>query len=239
MKTTFNTAVVFFLLSAALPATASGDLILPGRLINNDDHNFFTKEDVCKHAKKNAPEKKAAMIIVKTHYCDRSSKVCLKTTALVADPANHFVHDNFSVYQSRFESERRQIINAGEKSIREEWNKHDSGPEFYIMDVRSCEVVFRDYAYSVYRQGMYQANAAGTHLDFAANYRAMRHLLLQDESVRQLLDNRYEHLNEAQIQTELSLASQIRQQHQQKSLAEVLQAINQQDVESGLTYRDK
>lgn len=234
MNTSFNTLAIAVLLLAGLPVIADSDLILPTRLINNDDHTFYTRQDVCQHARKTAPEKKAAMIIVKTHYCDKSSRVCLKTTALVADPANHLVHDNFTVYQSRFESEGRQIRNSGEKSIREEWDKDDSGPEFYIMDVSSCDVVFRDYAYSVYRQGMHQANAANTHLDFAANYRAMRHLLLQDESVVQLLGSKYQHLNEEQIQAELTLAGKIRQRHQQKALTEVLRAINQQDAEHGL-----
>ena len=239
MKTALHFCGVLVMLAGTVPANADNDLILPTRLIKNDSVSFYTKQDVCEHSKNTAAEKKAAMVIVKTHYCDKSSQVCLKTTALVADPANHFVHDNFTVYQSRFESKGRPIVNTGEAFIRDEWDKDDSGPEFYIVDVNSCQIIFRDYAYTVYRQGMHQANTAGTHLNFDANYRAMRLLLLQDESVRNLLDNKYEHRNEAQIRTELARAAQIRQQHAQKSLAEVLQAVDSQDADYGLKYTEE
>ncbi|MDR7121989.1 hypothetical protein [Rheinheimera soli] len=238
MKTALHSCVVIFSLAALWPAKADSDLLLPTRLIKNESASFYTKQDVCDHSKKTAPDKKAAMVIVKTHYCDKSSKVCLKTTALVADPANHFVHDNFSVYQSRFESQRREIVNSGESSIRDEWEKDDSGPEYYIVDVQSCKILFRDYAYSVYQQGMHEANSAGTHLNFEANYRAMRYLLLQDESVRSILGNKYEHLNETQIRAELARSEEIRQLHAQKSLSEVLDAVDAQDADNGLKYKE-
>lgn len=239
MKTATYTFFIMAACAGAMPASADNDLLLPTRLIKNDQHSFYTKQDVCEHSKKTAPAKKAAMVIVKTHYCDKSSQVCLKTTSLVADRANHLVHDNFTVYQSRFESQRRKIINSGEKSIRDEWAKDDSGPEFYIVDVQSCKVVFRDYANTVFQQGMYRANQAGTHLDFEANYRALRHLLLQDEAVSNLLDNKYQNLDETQIQTELRRAEHIRQQHGQKSLVEVLVAVDMQDAQLGLEYQDR
>ncbi|MBU1312119.1 MAG: hypothetical protein KKE30_21555 [Gammaproteobacteria bacterium] len=237
MKTALNSCIAMLMLAAVMPARADSDLILPTRLISNESVSFYTKQDVCQHSKTTAPEKRAAMVIVKTHYCDRSSQVCLKTTALVADPANHFVHDNFTLYQSRFENNGRPIVNAGEKAIRDEWVKDDSGPEFYIMDVNRCEIVFRDYAYSVYRHGMHRANTVGSHLDFEANYRAMRRLLLQDEVVRSLLDNKYQHLDEPQIRAELAYAGKIRQRHAQKSLSEVLNAIDAQDAQNGLKYQ--
>lgn len=237
MKTATYTLFIMAAFAGAMPVSADNDLLLPTRLIKNEQQSFYTKQDVCEHSKKTAPAKKAAMVIVKTHYCDKSSQVCLKTTSLVADRTNHLVHDNFTVYQSRFESQRRKITNSGEKSIRDEWDKDDSGPEFYIVDVQSCEILFRDYAYTVYQQGMHRANQAGTHLDFEANYRALRQLLLQDEAVRNLLDNKYQNLDETQIQNELTRAQQIRQQHGQKSLVEVMAAVDMQDAQHGLEYQ--
>jgi len=238
MRTTTYAFVILAAVTAATPARADSELLLPTRLIKNDQHSFYTKQDVCEHSKKIAPAKKAAMVIVKTHYCDKSSQVCLKATSLVADRANHLVHDHFTVYQSRFESQRRKIINSGEKSIRNEWAKDDSGPEFYIVDVQSCEIIFREYAYSVYQQGMYRANAAGTHLDFEANYRALRELLLKEEAVQHLLGNQYQPDDEDQIKQELARAREIRQHHHQKSLVEVLAAVDMQDAQHGLKYQD-
>ena len=60
MKTATYTLFIIAAFAGVMPVSADNDLLLPTRLIKNEQHSFYTKQDVCEHSKKTAPAKKAA-----------------------------------------------------------------------------------------------------------------------------------------------------------------------------------
>jgi rRNA maturation protein Nop10 len=109
---------------------------------------LYKKQDVCDDARKSDPSKKLALILLATHLCDAGTHVCLDSLRTITDEANIFVKRNFVVYQTRFYSfdldkdgTINQLYYAGEKDIRDEWNKRDVNPEIAIMDLKSCKVL--------------------------------------------------------------------------------------------------
>ena len=215
---------------------ANDSILLPVRIVKNEKKEIYTLAQVCEHSRQVNPNKKAAMVIVKTHNCDPGTQVCLKTATLVADVGNRFVHDNFTVFHTRFMNQGSILPNSGEESIRTEWNKPGSDPEFVIIDVAACQVIFREYAKSVYEKGMFWTTGDGK-LDFEKNYRAMRELLLSSPKVAALLDNQYILGNEGQIQAELKRIAELRSTYPQPTLNEVLVEIVEQDKQCGVNTR--
>ena len=210
-------------------------LTLPIRMVKNATSSIYTHAEICQYSKEHFPQKQLAMVIVKTHICDPGTQVCLKTAALVADPANKFVHDNFVVFHTRFKQNGVTIENSGEREIRDEWKKYDSNPEYIILDVNSCKEIFRQYAYQVFELGMFWTNGTGSHLDFNSNYRALRFLLLSEPQIASALGGRYTQSDEKQIQSELWQILKMRASLPQPSLDEVMLELNIQDRELGLT----
>ena len=181
-------------------------LMFPHRLRNDSEVQLYTRQQVCEYTKKNAPQKKAALVVVKTHYCDDSSQVCLKTAAFLADPNNTFVHENFEVFDSRFEMRGQPLQLSAEREVRQEWQKDDSNPEYYVLDVATCEIIFRDYAMHWYEQGVFATieTSKGTELNMKANLEGVRKMLLSSERVRALLGPAYANADKATRARELA-----------------------------------
>ncbi len=63
--------------------------------------NFYSKEQVVSDARSRASGKKFALVILKSHACDRSDLLCIKGTQTLLDRYNDFVRDNFVLYHAR------------------------------------------------------------------------------------------------------------------------------------------
>jgi hypothetical protein len=152
-------------------------LKLPELLTATDKRKLYTMKDVCKDSLKKDPTKKAALVVVKTHYCDEGTQVCVKSLMNISDKANYFIQKNFTTYHTRFWRNTRQF-ETGEKTIRDEWGKQDVNPEAYVIDVQKCELVYRDYAMN--HEGVFSN-------DPMTSYFAWRKFLLSSDKVRNLL----------------------------------------------------
>ena len=173
----------------------------PKRLIVNKNKNFYTLKQICSDSRKNNPKKKLALVVLKTHLCDTGTLVCLKSASLISDPANKFVQDNFSVYETRFIRQGDLILNSGEEKIRSEFGKLDSNPQYYVIDVKSCSQLSSEYALNA-NEGIFSMDE-GNRIDFNKNYKALRELLLRETKVAKLVGRNYIQNDESQIDKEL------------------------------------
>jgi len=180
MLQSFLITIVF---SFSLQAS-EGSIKLPVLLAATPQYEFYKQEDVCKYTREKAPDKKLALVVVKTHLCDGYTQVCLKSLANVSDKANTFIHDNFQVFHTRF-SCQGDTCTIGETAIRNEWNKVGVDPKLIVIEPQSCKVLFRDFAYNW--QGFYYTDKGYTSMDFEITYAAMKIMLLSKQSVRNIL----------------------------------------------------
>lgn len=195
--------------------------ILPIRLQANDKKQFYKLSQICEHTKNIAPSKNA-LVVLKTHYCDNHARVCLRTSALVSDPANKFVHDNFVVYDTRFAKANVLFDQKEEATIRKAWNKPDEDPEYLVIDTtsrpNSCEIIHRKYAKNYVEYGLFATQGAlDDEIDFNTNYIGLRTLILDSPRVTNLLKNKYDVRSMAQIEEELEAISQLRTRSKQNS----------------------
>ena len=70
--------------------------LIDQRLLNPKGANTQDQlSQLCDHAKKEAGDKKFALILLKTHMCDAGTAVCIRSLRSVSDLRNTFIHDNF------------------------------------------------------------------------------------------------------------------------------------------------
>jgi hypothetical protein len=172
-----------FLFAIFITVAAHGSTgIIRAKVLNE---RFYKKHDVCEDARRSDPSKNLALILLTTHLCDAGTHVCLDTLQTTTDEANVFVRRNFVVYQTRFYSfdldksgDINRLYFAGERRIRNEWNKRDLNPEVAVMDLRSCQVLGR--AYVMNYPGAFSPK-------FITRYLALRRLILNIPGVAAVL----------------------------------------------------
>jgi hypothetical protein len=172
------------------------------------------------------PYKKAALILLKTNFCDQGSQVCAKSLITVSDVANIFIQENFKVYHTRFYANHVEYNKSDEKIVRETWNKPGLDPEFVIIDLTACKVIARDFFNNLDR--VFDTEADGIHVDFEGAYRDLRHGILKTPAVAALFDGKFIDENETQIHSELLEAELIREHHPQPSIEAVLDVADKQ-----------
>jgi hypothetical protein len=221
---------------AAVPKTVqSGGLMLPTRLVQNQNMSLYTHKQVCDDARINHPQKKAIMVVLKTHYCDTGTRVCVKSEALVSDPANALIQDNFAVYDTRFIEMSSMLANTGEEAIRKEWAKKGVNPEFVILDPKTCSEIYRKVIKKGdLSSGILSADVTMRQLDFEANYRALRSYLLSEPRVAALLGGKYNSKDEAQIKAELDEISSRRSTNPQPTFPQIFKALADEDSRLGI-----
>lgn len=215
-----------------LPRSLYSSYVTPTRLASRENNQLASPDQVCADAKKSARGKNLALVVLKTHLCDNATLVCLKTASLISDPGNKFVHDNFAVYDSQFIQQGQMLNGTGETAIRANFNKWDSNPQYFVMNLKTCKVVFSEYGYNA-TDGMF-ASIAGNKLDFNKNYRALRHLLLKENSVASLIGSKYVDGNELQIAQELAYAEKIHLKRPQLTFHEIRTIMQSQNSKQGL-----
>lgn len=69
------------------------------RMSADKKNGVMTLSEICRHARQSAPQKKLAMIIAKTHACDRELPgTCLRVLRDAALQENAFIKRNFALY---------------------------------------------------------------------------------------------------------------------------------------------
>ncbi|TVQ81417.1 MAG: hypothetical protein EA369_00095 [Bradymonadales bacterium] len=82
--------------------------------------NFYTREQVLEDSKTRFPQKRFALIVIKSHTCDRTSGHCLQATQSLLDPYNSFVRDNFVLYHARALRDNTLLSEEDERIARAE-----------------------------------------------------------------------------------------------------------------------
>lgn len=102
---------------------------------------LHTAEQLCEHARRHHPDKALALVAIKSHVCDFSTRACLKATRDLADACNTFVQAGFALYHSR----PYRNAPAGEVVMQEEpaaWEIADEwshvGPLLVVVDLATC-----------------------------------------------------------------------------------------------------
>ncbi|MGZ3707336.1 MAG: hypothetical protein ACXWPM_00540 [Bdellovibrionota bacterium] len=119
---------------------AIGQAALPP-LLNAE---FHTRQQLCEDARRNHPDKKLILLALKNHLCDFEHRACLHVTRTLADPCNHFVRDNFAVYQTRLyrcDEGKPCETQPGTDEIADEWGM--SGPDLIVVEPVSCRILGR------------------------------------------------------------------------------------------------
>ncbi len=209
----------------------------PKRLIVNKSNNFYSLKQICEDSSKNNPNKKLALVVLKTHLCDTGTLVCLKSASLISDPANKFIQDNFSVYETRFIRQGELILNTGEQEVRTEFGKLDSNPQYYVIDVKTCTQLSSVYAYKA-GEGIFSMDQ-GNRIDFNKNYVALRELLLREPKVAKLVGQNYIQKDESQIDKELKYAAEYHKKNAQLNLYQVRIRMDEIDAQLNLMQTDK
>lgn len=102
---------------------------------------LHTAEQICEHARRHHPDKTLALVAIKSHVCDFSTRACLKATRDLCDTCNTFVHANFALYQARMirNSPDGEIVMQEAPvtwEIADEWSH--IGPLFIVLDLLAC-----------------------------------------------------------------------------------------------------
>lgn len=105
--------------------------------------DFYAPADICADARANSGGKSFALVVGKTHMCDRESQVCLRTLRDVADTCNRFVHDNFAVYHTRIlrlrAGQKYAQEQVGSEQITNQWAP-SGGPNMNVIRLSDCKV---------------------------------------------------------------------------------------------------
>ncbi len=126
------------------------------------------------------------------------------------------------------------IDNSGELKLRSTFKKVDSNPQYYVIDVKKCEILYTEYGYNA-KEGMFQMGE-GNRIDFDANYTSLRNLLLSDSRVAKLVGPTYLNDNHDQIKKELQYAKNYHAKFPQLNLNQVRKKMDAVETEKlGLT----
>lgn len=103
---------------------------------------LHTRAQICADARVRSPDKRLALVAIKSHICDFEGRACLKLTRDLSDTCNGFVHANFALYHSRLYRNSPDRAHVMEESpvawdIAEEWSKIT--PVMAVLDLQTCE----------------------------------------------------------------------------------------------------
>lgn len=105
---------------------------------------LMSMNSVCEDARRRSPEKRYAVLLLKSHGCDDGSNACMSQLLDVSDPCNLFIKQ-FSTYQTRI-----LVKNVGghfmnydvpcQDRLTAEWNADGKlKPSFVVIDTVKCK----------------------------------------------------------------------------------------------------
>ncbi|MDA8792408.1 hypothetical protein N9N67_04135 [Bacteriovoracaceae bacterium] len=203
----------------------TGDHVVMPTLL---DDSFYKIQDVCMDARNKSKEqsveschegKKAALVLLKTHYCDVNVNVCIDALTALSDPANNFVHQNFITYHSQFSNYKynaeQGIIWAHyyddtQKRVGKEWGKEDSNPELLVLRLSDCKVIgkkkIKDYNNGEFFRQPENIDRFSTIANMIKSYKGIEEVLLVEEfNKEQYVEDRkvFDDLNQQNVYTSL------------------------------------
>ena len=106
------------------------------------EDGLHTRLQVCSHAREHEPDKRFALVVIKSHICDFEGQGCLKVTRDVSDTCNGFVRSNFALYHARLyrnTPDRRHLMEEIPLAwdIAGEWS--NNAPMLIVLDLKTCE----------------------------------------------------------------------------------------------------
>lgn len=110
--------------------------------------DFYRQNEVCHHAQKNSPNKKVAIVLMKSHLCHSPvGAYCIDASRLFAAPHLIFLKEHFALYHSRLTRPRRDEnfnvvadTTKGYWKIAKEWRFTSQHPELVFLDLQNCKV---------------------------------------------------------------------------------------------------